>query len=54
MREKLSKMKSKYEEISVEGNKEMENTRENSRWGAGEIKHLQHMQNEFQKELEKE
>lgn len=31
MREKLSKMKSKYEEISVEGNKEMENTREDSR-----------------------
>ena len=32
-------MKSRYEEISVEGNKEMENIREDSRWGgAGGIK----------------
>ena len=38
MREKLSKMKSRYEEISVEGNKEMGNTREDSMWGTGEIK----------------
>lgn len=31
-------MKNRYEEISVEGNKEMENIREDSRWGAGGIK----------------
>lgn len=31
-------MKSRYEEISVEGNKEMENTREESSWGASGIK----------------